>query len=242
MSLQILSNTQAVAANGLSIPFSATGGTIPYVWSVLPNGAGGTINSSTGLYTSPIETGIDEIVVTDHLGATAELSISVCTPMELVADIIQTELGLGNGQVYLYNSKINIPIDDALYVAVGCLSNKPFANSRVYTVSSGQMYQTQSTNFQSLLSINILSRGPIARDQKEQVILALGSDYAESQMELNSFRIALLSTSFVNLSEVDGAAIPYRFNISAQLRYFVKKVTEVDSFSTFSKPSVILNS
>lgn len=239
MALSILQNATAMAV-GLTVPFSAQGGTAPYVWEVLPGGIGGTIDA-TGIYTSPNNTGVDEILVTDANSLTAEAPISVCTPIELVCDIIQSQMGLGVGQVYLYNQKINIPTDSSLYIAVGILSCKPFANNTSYQTQEDELVQVQSTNFQALLSIDILSRGPAARDQKEQVILALGSNYAQSQMELNSFNISLLSNSFVNLSAVDGAAVPYRFNISAQLKYFVSKTSPVSYFDSFKQPQVVPN-
>jgi hypothetical protein len=242
MAITIEYNSLAVT-NKVPLPFSATGGTTPYTWSVITGGAGGTINSSTGLYTAPSfpNTGLDTVQVTDSASNIATVQVSVCTPMELVCDIIQNQLGLSSGQVYLYNQKIDIPIDSQLYIAVGQLSCKPFSNNNSYAVVNGSYSQVQSTNYQALISIDILSRGPIARDQMELVTLALGSNYAESQMELNSFNIALLPTSFVNLSEVDGAAIPYRFNISAQLQYFISKTAPVSYFDSFQNPEVIPN-
>lgn len=234
MSLAIIQSVSALAPS-LSIPFGATGGTAPYAWSVLPGGAGGSIDTSTGQYTSPSGTGTDIIQVMDAALATATYDINIGTPLELVCDIIQSQMGLSQGQVYLYNQKINIPTDSRLYVAVGVLSCKPFGNRPRYTSGSG-LTAVQSINMSAQLSIDILSRGPAARDQKEQVLLALSSPYAQSQMELNSFYIAPISSAFVNISEVEAAAIPYRFNISVGLQYFSTLNTATPYFDTFSPP------
>lgn len=229
-------------ATNLTLPFSALGGTAPYVYSIAPNGVGGSIDSSSGLYTSPDTTGVDEVVVTDSLGATAELAIAVCTPIELVCEVIQRQMRLGPGQVYLYNQKIIIPTDSAVYVAVGVISCKPFSNNREFVDNGASLNEVQSTNFQASLSIDILSRSIQALNRKEEIILALGSSYAESQMELNSFYIAPITSSFINLSELDGAAIPYRFNLSVNVQYFTQKTTSVPFYSTYQTPQIVPNS
>lgn len=237
MSLQILSSYHAMVPN-LGIPYGATGGTAPYTFSVLPGGAGGSIDASTGYYTAPNNTGTDIIQVTDAAAATAQLPVLIDYPLSLVCDIIQTAMGLSNGQVYLWDQKIDIPKDSQLYIAVGVLSCKPFGNKPKYDGSGSGLGAVQSVNMQALLSIDIFSRGPAARDMKEQVLLALSSPYGQQQMELNSFFIAPITTSFVNLSQIDGAAIPYRFNLSAQLQYFSTLNTNIDYYDTYGAVQV----
>lgn len=236
--ISIIANSTSLSPL-VNAPLSAVNGVPPYVWAVMGGGAGGTIDAATGAYRAPQTYGSDTIQVTDSLSNTAEIVLNTNTPIQLVCDIIATEMNLGADQVWQYNAKVNIPIDSALYVVVGQLSCKPFSNNKTYAVVDGVYSQIQSTNFQTQLSIDIMSRGSIARDQKELVILALGSTYAESQMELNSFQIALQPTSMVNLSEVDGAAIPYRFNIAANIQYFVKTITPVPYFSSFSDVAIL---
>jgi hypothetical protein len=43
---------------------------------------------------------------------------------------------------------------------------------------------------------------------------------------------------FVNLSMIDGDAIPYRFNISVNMQYFVRKVKAVAYFDDFADVEV----
>lgn len=237
MSLVLLSSTHAMAPN-LTTPFGASGGTAPYTYSVLPGGAGGSIGASSGIYISPNNTGVDVVKVTDSLSAIATTPMLIDYPLSLVCDIIQTAMGLSNGQVYLWDQKINIPVDSRLYVAVGMLSCKPFGNKSKFASNGGGLSATQSVNMLATLSIDILSRGPAARDMKEQVLLALSSVYAEQQMELNSFFVAPLSTNFVNISSIDGAAIPYRYNISVNLQYFSTITTSVPFYDTFNPVQV----
>ncbi len=237
----ILRATHAAVAPGITASFGASGGTGPYVYSVVAGGAGGTINSSTGIYTAPSSVNsdpakaLDTITVVDSLAASATLSILVGSPLQLVCEIIQNEMSLTNGRVYLWDQKINQPKDNDLYIAVSVLQAKPFGITTRFD-SSGE--PIQSVNIHATLSIDIISRGLSALNRKEEVLLALNSFYSQRQQEANGFYIGKLSTSFVNLSNLDGAAIPYRFNISVALQYFSTKTKAVDYFDDFQTVSI----
>ena len=97
----------AVGPN-ITSSFGASGGTAPYVYSVLPNGAGGTINSSTGLYTAPSIVPasaaqlFDTIRATDSLGVVGSAQIMIGDPLLLFCDVLQNQLALPVGLFYLW--------------------------------------------------------------------------------------------------------------------------------------------
>ncbi len=246
-----LALTQSITAliPGLTSSFLGTGGTPPYTYSVRSNGAGGTINGTTGLYTAPAVMGItpqtlyDTIQVTDSTTPTALIATSqilVGNPLLLVCDIIQNQLGLAQGRVYLWDQKIPQLTDSGLYVAVSVPSCKPFANNKSY---DGNGNSIQTVNMLATIEIDIMSRGPSARDQKELVLMALNSDYSECQQNTNSFHIAKLppGSRFLNLSTIDGAAIPYRFKISVNIQYAVATTQATPYFTTLQGPTVDTN-
>jgi len=244
MTLTLTQNVTAIGA-GLMTSFLGIGGTAPYVYSVLPGGAGGTINSSTGRYLSPSavpsspQNAYDTIQVTDALAATATAQILIGTPLILFCDILKNQLGLANDHIYLWDQKLNEPKDYSLYIAVSVLSSKPFGNTNFW---DGPNLQTiQSINMFDTLQVDAISRGPEARDKRANILMALNSQYAEQQQEFNSFFIGKLPTNFVNLSQIDGAAIPYRFQIQVALQYFVKLIQTPDYYDTFAIPQVITN-
>lgn len=233
MSLSLSASYTAIGP-GRTSSFLGTGGTAPYDYSVVVGGNGGTINVSTGVYTAPITYGIDTVIVTDALAATAELAILTGTALELLCDILQFSMGLSQGQVYIYNQKINIPTDSRLYIAVGVRACKPFGN----TTRTVDGVSLQSVNMMADLDINILSRSTDALNRKEEVILAFQSQYSEGQQEANSFYVSQLSHSFINLSEIDGAVIPYRFVIGARLQYFVAKQVAAPYYTQFDPAEI----
>ena len=246
MSLQLTKSITALAIN-LTASCLAVGGTPPYVYSVRSNGAGGSIDSVSGLYTAPPVVNpdpakaYDVIQVEDSLGAKALGRILVGTPLVLFCEILQKQMGLADGRVFLWDQKIFQPSDDDLYVVVSNPLNRPFGNSNSYDGSGAGLNSIQSVSMQGLIGIDIISRGPAARDRKEEIILALNSDYAQSQQEINSFYIGKLppNSQFINLSAIDGAAIPYRYRISINMQYAVTKTTAVPYFDTFEDVSVV---
>lgn len=237
---------QSISAVAPKIPasFGGVGGVAPYLYSVVADGAGGSINPETGMYTAPSyftsdpSRNYDTILVTDASGATATAMILVATPLLLVCDIIQKELGLANGRVWLWDQKIMQPKDFGLYIAISVPLCKPFGNVNRFVDGK----EDQSVNMFATLDIDIISRGPEARDRKEEVILALKSSYAQSQQEANSFHLATISSSFLNLSQLDGSAIPYRYKISVNMQYaFVKPEKNVPYYEDFQEPLLLFD-
>lgn len=244
MILTLVSNVSAIGS-GLTTYFLASGGAEPYIYSVASGGAGGTINSSTGQYGSPdavpssVQSSYDVIIVTDDDGATASLPILIGSPLILFCDILQKQLGLASDHIYLWDQKLNEPKDYSLYIAVSTLFSKPFGNTNKFDPNTDS--QIQTINMLDTLQIDLISRGPEARNKKANVLMALNSQYAEQQQEFNSFFIGKLPLNFINLSQIDGAAIPYRFQISVTLQYFVKLVQSIDYYDTFEEPTLLIN-
>jgi hypothetical protein len=243
MSLVLVSSLSAISP-GLNSYFLGSGGTEPYTYAVLSGGAGGTIDPDTGFYTAPAnadpEKPTDTIEVTDADASTAQLKILVGSALLLFCDIIQKEMGLADGRVYLWDQKIMQPTDKDLYIAVSEIQCKPFGNTNRADSSGSGLDAVQSVNMLSVLGIDVISRGPAARDRKAEVLMALQSTYSEQQQEANSFFIGKLPSAaqFVVLNEVDGAAIPYRYRLAINIQYIVTKNKAVSYFDEFGDVEV----
>ena len=240
--------TQSATAVGTNAPasFLGVGGTGALVYSVLPSGGvTGTVNSATGFYKAPATVNsnpdqlYDTIRVTDSLGAKATARILVGTPLLLFCDIIQHEMELADGRVYLWDQKIMQPTDNDLYIAVSVGNCKAFGSSNVSIPTAGGLTEQLSVNMLATLGVDIISRGPAARDRKEEVVMALASTYSQQQQTSNSFYIATLPTSIVNLSDIDGAAIPYRFHFSINMQYAQVKTKANQFFDTFTDSYIV---
>jgi hypothetical protein len=233
------------------VSFLATGGTAPYSYTLRPHGAGGTIDNATGVYTSPSEVPsdpekmFDTIEVRDSsvpaLVATAKVMVGY--PLHLLCDILQHELNLPLGRVYLFDQKIFQPTDTGIYIAVSVGPSKPYGNTVQFDGSGAGLDAVQSVNMMSQIDIDVISRSAEALIRKEEVLMALASVYSQQQQQANSFYIGNLppGSHFMNLSSIDGAAIPYRFKISVQMQYLVKKKAPINYFDTFQDVAVKTN-
>lgn len=224
--MRLIQNFHAIG-RGITASFMADDGVEPYTFSVLPNGAGGSVDQN-GIYT-PLNYGRDVVRVEDGLGDTEEAEILVLPPLGLVCDIIQKEMRLESEQVYIYNNKYNLPKNSKVYISVGERSTRPIAN---VTKIVGDK-EHQSILVQQELAINIMSRSQEALYRKEELLLAFKSTYAQLQMTSNGFSVANMSTSLVNLSDLEGAAIPYRYHLSCMLTYSVNKESEINYYDKF---------
>lgn len=231
--------SRAAVRRGLTKNFSAFGGTEPYAYKVLKGP--GSIDGTTGVFTADDTSGLCVIQVTDFIGLKKNATILIGTPLELFCDIIQQELGLDDGRVYLWDQKVNSPNDYGLFVAVAAMTPRAFGNKMDYVDVNGALYEEQSINFMTTLSVDVISRDNSARDRLEEVVMALKSTYSQQQQEANSFFVSTLPSAIVNLSEIDGAAIPYRFNFSVSIQYATKKTKQVPFYGSFSTPTIEVN-
>lgn len=247
MSISLTQSYTAIVPGNTSY-FAAVGGTSPYTYSVLAGGAGGSIDSSSGLYTAPsamtaypVIRLYDTIQVIDAMSDSATAQILVASPLFLFCDIIQKFMGLDNNHVYLYDQKLFQPTDSGLYIIVGIESCRPFGNNISNDGSGSGLDAISYINMWNMLSIDLISRGPAARDLKEYVISALNSTYSQQQQQKNAFLIGRITSGFTNVPNLDGAAIPYRFRASVQFQYTTTITNPVQYFDTFNNPTIVEN-
>lgn len=231
--------TLTALSPGLTASFLGVGGVEPYTYEVIAGGAGGTIDGD-GNYIAPDVTGVDIIQVTDSdlVPTVLTAQIKILTPHELVLDIVQNEMSLQDDQLTLYNQKFNIPNDDRVYFSLAIVSTKVLGNNRKNVGDES----IQSTNFYDMITLEISSKSIDSLNRREELVMALGSDYAQSQQEANSFRIGKIPSSFVNLSRQEGNALLYAYGLTLTLSYFKKKITNIKYFDTFQNPVIETNS
>jgi hypothetical protein len=252
MSALTLIGTKSAIGLGNTASFLATGGIGPYTYSVNPNGQGGTINSSTGLYASPPWSNYnanpgnasDTITVTDSTTPTpltATASILVGPPLILLMDILTKSIPLLPGRCTLYAQKLPQPSDPGLFVSVGIATVKIFANSSKFNPTTETF--DNFVNSMAILDIHAISVDTSALFQKELVLAAMQSPYSIQQQEANAFSIGRIPAggSINDITEIDGPALPYHYQFSIPLFYSVPASFSTAIFNTFQQPEVIVN-
>lgn len=247
--LQLVPGYLAIAQN-LSVPFQAAGGTpivsadpvylSGYRYSV--QSGPGYIDQYTGVFTSEGETGIATVRATDANGAFAESQVLIGTPLQLFCDVLQQQLPLAPGRVWLWDQKVNEPTDLGMFIVVRVLNPRCFGNTNAMSSDDIGATQIQSSYMSVQLQVEVKSRSTEALDRLGAVIQALNSIYSQQQQEMNSFKIFPVSKNIVDMSGEDGAAIPYRFVLSVTLQYTESTTTRAAPyFDTFQTASVTLN-
>jgi hypothetical protein len=224
--------------------FVASGGTAPYAYVVLPGGPGGTIDPISGIYTPPQGVnGVDTIQATDSLAAIGTATVLVGTALHLVADIIQTYMGLANGRAWVYDEKIKEPTDTGLFVVVGVLTDKIMGTRRAYEDNgAGGLNEVMSTTVSMMATIDIKSRNTSARDRRHEIAMALASTYSQQQQHANGFKVGPLPAAGPqDLSQLDGSAVIHWYQHQTRINFSIKKVGAVGVFTNFQNPTVTLN-
>lgn len=260
MSALAIVGTKTALGPNLTASFLASGGTGSYVYSVLAGGAGGSINSSSGLYTAPAQVSndatkfYDTILVTDSATptpATATVQIMVANYWMLTLEIIQKVMGLDPAtQIWIFNQKQFQP-DDAsigMWVVLMLPNEKTFA-SGLHPVGAPQNAQSGPgwdmveswANFAGPMDIHIISRDLSALNRKGELVRALGSPYSRAQQVANSFYIARLPHNTVDMSGIDGADIPYHYVIAVELQRAESAVFSTDYFVSVPTPQIVVN-
>lgn len=153
--------------------------------------------------------------------------------LKFLCKIIQTQMALSNDQVWIYDQKRNIPVTSNLWVVVRFLTGRVFGNNSIVDPLTG--LETQSSYMNGVFAIDIFSKDISALARKEEIVMALVSQFSQRQQELYAFKIARTPIAFTDLSAVEGPAIPYRFSINVQVQYVTKLQRSVDYYDHFSE-------
>jgi len=260
MTLAIIGTKSALLPNNTA-SFIGTGGTGPYTYSVAPfvlnmSGAGGTINSSTGLYTAPatVQTSprnfYDQVIVTDSATPTpntATANVLVGYPWMLVADILITALSLTLDRVYFWNVKDNMPKDNSMFLVIAMPRQKPIASNNYPSGTAideggpGWSQATSWTQVNSTLDIHVYSRGLDALYRLPEIFAALQGQYCRNQQRACGFYLSKVPHNAVDVSGIDGAAIPYHYVISLECIWTFSYTQAPPYWATFAEPEILVS-
>lgn len=95
----LISPATATVNSSAAQTFSASGGTVPYTYSIVTNNSGGTINASSGAYTAGPKGGVaDTIRVTDSAGNTSNATVAILSTLAISPAV--AAVNTGGSQVF----------------------------------------------------------------------------------------------------------------------------------------------
>ncbi len=246
-----IQGTKKATRPGLLTSFAAQGGTSPYTYSVAPGGAGGSIDSVSGLYTAPASIPTDSRYFYDYIGAvdsmgnTGQTSISIGDFWQLIAEIFRNQLSLNPQRISLFNQKWDMPKDDDPFVVIYLQNGKPISSGRMPAGPAGsngkpgwsQVNQWIENNY--LVDIHLCGRGYQVTTLVRQFQMAVNSIYSTQVQEANGFYLSPLGSGLTDMSGLDGTAYLYEFVLSYQAYYTDQMVSPAPYFSEFGPLEIV---
>jgi hypothetical protein len=165
---------------------------------------------------------------------------TVVEPIKVVADIIQSELGLPDGAVMVVNQRWAIPSNQDLYVALAYVGPAKTIGNVNYFDSEAES-EVQETSKAHMVQIDIMSFGDTARTRKEEVEMALLSMYSQFQQGKNLIKIARQPGPLVDASTLEATGRLNRFLMTVMVNALHRKVKAAAYYNKFSSPEVNLN-
>ena len=153
--------------------------------------------------------------------------------LKSIASLIQSYMDLPVGVVFLRNEKINQTKMEDFNITVGFMNLKPIGTSVKYLSATDQ--EEIATNMSANVVVEIYGRDFAVITRKEEIVQALCSSASKEAQTSGAFLIAQIPSSFNDISGLDGAAIPYRFQMHFAVQFISKKIKSIDYYDKFSK-------
>lgn len=145
-----------------------------------------------------------------------------------ICKIIQDYMELPNGAVFLRNEKIHQTKMQDFNITVGFMNQKQIGSTTRTIDGVEEVALTMS----GMVFIEIYGRTFDVVTRKEEILMALCSSLSKETQTAKGFLIAQIPSSFNDISQIDGAAIPYRFQGTFNVQYTQKKQKSVDYYTS----------
>lgn len=145
--------------------------------------------------------------------------MEIARPRETIlvlADLVQSQMGLENGVVAIYNQPRTIQPVSGLYVDVAFLGAKVYgATSKAVNDGFNQdLSEVQTVSKLEMYQIDIFSKNAEARILNTEIIFALTGVAAQQACEVHAMRICQIPSGFVDLSQVEASARLNRYALT----------------------------
>ena len=148
-----------------------------------------------------------------------------------VAQIIKQYMGLNDGQIWLKNQKVGLPKDQTFCITVGFMGNAKTIGSTKRNVGD---VETISLTQYAIITIDIFGKSQEVPSRKNEIIMALNSSISNEAQNKLGFSISGYPLTDNDLSSLDGASIPYRFQLTFAVQFIQENKTSFDYYDSFN--------
>lgn len=155
------------------------------------------------------------------------------TTIDLIRNIVMTEMIIPFNRIILYNQDWVLPPDDNLWAIVSFRGSKLYSNNnKTYIDDNDDFVEEQCITTQEQIAVTLMSYNLQALQRKEEVPMSLVSIYSQQVQNRESFKIAPI-VSIVDLSDIEGGKINYRFDILITVLSWYTKTKKVLYYENF---------
>jgi hypothetical protein len=157
-------------------------------------------------------------------------------PDKILCDIIQTAMGLADGRVVAYSQNFDAPKDANIYVVVATGPTRVIGSSKRFNPSTNE--EEKCISIAQTFNVEITSKNRDALNRKEEIVVALRSDYAQTKMEEN--QIAIFRTpQILDLSFIEGASSLHRYRIPVIIHLVKRYSNAVNYIDKYQNTEVL---
>ena len=159
------------------------------------------------------------------------------TVFDALRAILIHEIEIDDTRVNIYNQKIDPELlkSEGLFIYLESIPPTKIISSRnteKWNASISEYQSVQDLTMQEKITIGIFSRNLEALERQGDVVMALYSTYAQQMQESNSFKIFRIAP-IENISDLEGAARLYRYDITVTLITWHQKIKKVNFYDQF---------
>ena len=159
--------------------------------------------------------------------------------LNLLKQLIDTQLKMPKGRVWAANSDNSLPKDKKLFIILKIDEVKPYANNLKYEYTADGVNEILTTSVAEDITIALLSRNTEARDRAYEILQALSSTLSQQLQEKNKMHISRLGNIY-DASFLEATAFLNRYDIRIRVIRSYQNINPVDYYDKFSLPEIHL--
>lgn len=162
------------------------------------------------------------------------------TTINLIRDILKSEMQIPDERIFFYNEDYVLPDDNGLWIIVAFSGSKPYSNRnstfldvKTLDINGNPTFmEKQNISVQELITVHMMSYNLDALERMYEVPQALVSLYAQNSQTDATFKIAPIM-NVVDASEQEGGRINYRFDWRVTVLSWQEKIKPAQYYNTF---------
>lgn len=152
--------------------------------------------------------------------------------LDILKTIICSEMQVPKTRVWAYNSNVDLPKDNKLFIVLHYGARTPISNTVRYVETANGVEEHQSMNVCEEIFISVLSQNTEARDRAHEVPMALNSTFSRNLQAKEHVHIAILGDVY-DASFLEATSRINRFDVKTKVFKSYDKIKSVDYYDKY---------